>query len=72
MSVRQNYIQAALDTFESLSKVVGELTEEEVFACLNLEAASRRRRSIINRLISKAVRLNELKFKNHLREKYHG
>jgi hypothetical protein len=72
MSVRQNYIQAALDTFESLSKVIGELTEEEVYACLNLEAASRRRRSTIDRLISKAVRLNELKFKNSLKEKYHG
>ena len=72
MSVRQNYIQAALDTFESLSKVIGELTEEEVYACLNLEAASRRRRSIVDRLISKAVRLNELKFKNSLKEKYHG
>lgn len=72
MTVRGNYIKAALDNYESLSKVVSELTEEEVFACLNLEAGSRRRRSIIDRLISKAVRINELKFKSQLQEKYHG
>lgn len=72
MTVRGNYTKAALENYESLSKVIGELTEEEVFACLNLEAGSRRRRSIIERLISKAVRMNELKFKSHLQEKYLG
>lgn len=72
MTVRRNYVQAALSDFAALNKVIGQLTEEEVFACLNLEAASRRRRSILDRLISKAVRLNELKFKTELKEKYRG
>jgi hypothetical protein len=72
MAVRQNYVQSALKNFEDLNKVIGELTEEEVYACLNLESASRRRRSIVDRLISKAVRLHELQFKSQLREKYHG
>lgn len=72
MEVRRNYVQAALESYESLNKVVGELTEEEVYACLKLESASRRRRSLVDRLISRAVRINELQFKSQLTEKYHG
>lgn len=72
MTVRRNYIQAALGNFASLNGVIGQLTEEEVFACLDLEAASRRRQSTLDRLISKAVRLNELKFKTQMKEKYRG
>lgn len=72
MEARQWYVSKALESARSLADVVDELTEEEVIAALELESGSSRRLSIIDRLISKAVRLNELKYKQTLKEKYHG
>ena len=51
---------------------LNELTEEEVLAALDLEGATRRRRSVIDRLISRAARLNEIRYVRQLKEKYHG
>lgn len=72
MEARQWFIVKALESARSLADVIDELTEEEVIAALELESGSSRRLSIIDRLISKAVRLNELKYKQTLKEKYHG
>jgi hypothetical protein len=72
MATRKHYIQQALESFSSLSKTLDELTEEEVLACLELEASSRRRQSILDRLISRAVRLNELLYNRQLKDKFHG
>ena len=72
MSVRKWYVDQALQSFTRLNEVLHELTEEEVFACLDLEAASQRRRSTIDRLISRAVRLSEIALNKRLKEKYHG
>jgi hypothetical protein len=72
MAPRRHYVQQALESFSSLSKTLDELTEEEVLACLELEASSRRRQSILDRLISRAVRLNELSYSTSLKEKFHG
>ena len=52
--------------------MLDELSEDEVLACLQLESASRRRQSILDRLISRAVRLNELSYNRQLKEKFHG
>lgn len=65
-------VTQALQSFVALNKVLDSLTEEEVLACLDLEAASQRRESVLNRLISRAVRLNEIKYASQLKEKYHG
>ena len=70
--VRKWYIGEALKSFVRLNEVLSELTEEEVVACLDLEAASQRRRSVLDRLISRAVRLKEIEFNRQLKEKYHG
>ena len=72
MSTRRWYINQALKSFPSLVEVLGELTEEEVLACLKLEASTLRRRSIVDRLISRAVRLNEISYSRQLKEKFHG
>lgn len=49
------------------------MTEEEVLAALETEAASLRRRTVIVRLIKRAVRLRELAHAKQLKEKYlHG
>lgn len=72
MAVRKWYIAQALQSFVRLNEVLADLTEEEVIACLDLEAASQRRRSVIDRLISRAIRLAEVKLQTSLKEKYHG
>lgn len=72
MSVRRYYIDLALTSYVGLAEALEELTEEEVLACLELEASSRRRQSILDRLISRAVRLNELSYNRQLKEQFHG
>lgn len=72
MSVRKWFIDQALGSFVRLNEVLSDLTEAEVLACLALEAASTRRRSVIDRLISRAVRLREIEYNRVLKEKYHG
>lgn len=70
--VRQWYIGEALSSMRRLREVIDVLTPEEVTAALELEAGSQRRQSIIDRLISRAVRLNELTYSKQLKEKYNG
>jgi hypothetical protein len=72
MSVRQWHVSQALGSFRTLMDVLPELTEEEVLHCLTVEAGSLRRRSVINRLISRAARFNELRYTRQLKEKFHG
>lgn len=72
MSVRKWYIGEALKSFVRLNEVLSELTDKEVEACLDLEAASQRRRSVLDRLISRAVRLKEIELNRQLKEKYFG
>jgi hypothetical protein len=70
MPVRRYYIDQALKSFKSLTATLGELTEEEVLACIKLEAGTLRRPSILKRLISRAARLNELLYISQLKEKF--
>lgn len=72
MSVSKYKINEALRSFAALNEVIGKLTEEEVLACLQLESATQRRQSILDRLVSRAARLNEVKYVRQLKEKYHG
>jgi hypothetical protein len=72
MTVRRFYVNKALQSFRGLTTTLDELTEEEVLACLKLESGSQRRQSILDRLISRAVRLNELSYNRQLKEKFHG
>ena len=70
--VRKWYVGQALKSFTGLIDILPKLTEKEVMAALALEAATRRRRSIIDRLISRAVRIRELDYSRQLKEKFHG
>ena len=72
MAVRKWYLDRALASYPSLKAVIGELTLEEVIAALDLESSTVRRASLIDRLISRAVRLNEVSFNRQLKEKYRG
>ena len=72
MSVSKFNVTLALESARALNEHIDGLTEEEVLAALDLESGSRRRPSIINRLISRAVRLNEVRYAAQLKEKYRG
>ncbi len=72
MENRQWRVTEALSSMRRLNELIDDLSEEEVIAALELESGSQRRRSIVDRLISRAVRLNELKYAKYLKEKYHG
>lgn len=72
MANRRFYIDLALSNFASLVAILPELTEQEVLKCLQIEASSYRRQSVLDRLISRAVRLNELSYNRQLKEKFHG
>jgi hypothetical protein len=65
-------VSQALSSMARLTELLPELTEADVIAALELESRSRRRRSVINRLISRATRLNELRYSTSLQRKYHG
>jgi len=70
--IRQWYISEALLSVSRLNDVLNEMTEAEIMKCLDLESSAARRKSIIDRLISRAVRLNEVRYAQTLRGKYHG
>jgi len=72
VAVRQYHVTKVLGSFQDLREWLPRLTEEEVVAALELEAATRRRRSVITRLIQRAVRLRETHYANQLKEKYDG
>lgn len=72
MSVDKFRISVALESIRALNACLHDLTEEEVLAALSLESSSRRRPSIMDRLISRAARLNEVRYTAHLKEKYRG
>lgn len=62
----------ALESFRELIKVVDQLTEEEVYYCLRLEAGTQRRKTVMERLIHRAADLNRQTFIATLQEKIHG
>ena len=72
MTVRKWLLAQATQSYTTLRTVVNQLTYEEIIAALELESQSLRRKSIINRLISRASRLKEIETICQLKEKYHG
>ena len=70
LETRKWHVDEALRSVGSLNNILFELTEAEVLKCLDLESQTARRKSIIDRLISRAVRLNELNYVTSLKIKY--
>lgn len=70
MATRKWHMSQALHSYTSLKTVVNELTEEEVLTALDVESRAQRRRSIVGRLISRAVRLNEMSYATSLKKRY--
>jgi len=72
MATRRWYTTQALDSYRALDGVINDMTLDEITACLDLEAGSKRRRSVIDRLILRAVKLSAIQIATRLQEKYHG
>jgi hypothetical protein len=56
-TTRKWYISRALESYRALGSVIDELTHDEVIRCLDLESGSLRRRSLIDKLIKRAITL---------------
>jgi hypothetical protein len=67
---REWFINQALLSVSSLNAILPELTAVEIDACLDLESQSTRRKSIVVRLIARAVKLNAAEFALKLQSKY--
>jgi hypothetical protein len=72
MTVRDWHVQRALESYRQLVSIIDELTEEEVLACLDLEVGTRRRATLVERLIQQAADLHRQNYVKSLKEKYHG
>ena len=72
MTVRDWLVAQTLNSFGGLRVNLRQLSEEEVLRCLEVEASSQRRQSVTDRLIKRAVRLRELSYARHLKEKFNG
>lgn len=70
MPVREFYVNEALHSFHSQRRILGRLTKEECLHALRLEAASRRRKSIIRRLIQRAVHVHERDYRDALKKEF--
>lgn len=67
--MRPWHVSRALESFRALGEVIDQLTEEEVYHALKLEVETQRRKTIIDRLISKAADFNRQTFEKTLRAK---
>lgn len=68
--VRKFYVGRALESSAALNMVLHELTEKEIVHCLDLEASSQRRKSIISALARRLARLKRQELIQQLVEKY--
>lgn len=68
--MRNWHIQKALNSFRSLSGIIGELTEEEVLHALEVESGSRRRAVMLDKLILKAAELHRKAYIITLQHKF--
>jgi hypothetical protein len=65
-------VRRALGTYVTLNEIINDMSAKEVMTALDMEAASLRRTAVIDRLISRAVRLNEIEYAQKLKAKYYG
>lgn len=73
MPPRQWNMTRALESVRQLVAQLPELTDEEVLACLQLEFDTRRRKSVIDRLVVTAADRHRQTFILNLQEQYkHG
>lgn len=70
MSNRANYVSLATASYRELSIVINSLTENELREALTLESQTTRRATMMQRMIGRLVRLNEIEYKAKLEKEY--
>ena len=65
-------ISEALTSYRKLMTVIDSMTLADVEEALRLESESRRRKTLLARLASKAADLNQRSFKKYLKESING
>jgi hypothetical protein len=70
MSIRQYYIDEALQSFHRQRRIIAQMTEEECLEALRLESETRRRKSVMKPLIGRAVHLRERDYSKQLKRKF--
>lgn len=71
--MRKSVIAAAVGSYFDLAGIIDKMTLAEVLHALEIESGAQRRKSTICRLIKRAVRLNEIAYRNKLiREHLNG
>jgi hypothetical protein len=70
MAVRPFYVGEALQSYHRQRKMLNLLTEEECLAALRLESETRRRHSMLVRLVQRAVHLREQAYSLQLKRKF--
>jgi hypothetical protein len=68
--IRKYYVDQALYSYDSLIAILQQLTLDEVLHALELESETRRRKTIMSRLIGKASRLQGQALSRALRQQY--
>ena len=71
-TVREDYVRLALESYPSMLSVLRYMTEAELHAALELESATNRRATLINRMIGRLVALQTASYRQQLQEKYHA
>lgn len=70
--VREDYVRLALESYPSMRSVIAKMTEAELHAALELESATNRRATIINRMIGRLIALQTASYRRQLQERYHA
>lgn len=68
--VRHDLVSTALTDWSALQVQINKLTEDEVTAALEFESSSRRRETLIRRLIRRKLRLAEIRQRRDLEGRY--
>jgi hypothetical protein len=59
-----------LSSYQNLAAHIHTMTHSEVLAALKFESQTQRRKAVLCRLLRRAVRLNEINYKQELVRKY--
>lgn len=63
-------VNEALQSYRQLNQVLSDLDGRDVLKALRIEYNGRKRKAVLARLRSRAVRINEQKYAKHLKERY--
>lgn len=69
-AVRETFVASATESYASLHRVINKLSRAELYQALALEANTRRRDSLIRRIIGRLARVEGQRIKQNLLKEY--